>query len=83
MEYKANLLPLSKIVDAKLFENGTMCDNCCCYDCSNPIIKLTISVVGVNKKMKVWSTSTNRFAVMACEGFRKDSVIDEDSEDEM
>lgn len=81
MEYKASLLPLNKMVDAKLFDNGTLCDNCCSYDCSNPIINLTISVVGVNKKMKVWKTATSRFAVMSCDGFRKDTVVIDPEED--
>lgn len=81
MEYKASLFPLNKISDAKIVENGTLCDKCCSFDCSNPIVNLTVSVIGVNKKMKVWKTSTNRFAVVNCDGFRKDSLSSESEDD--
>jgi hypothetical protein len=81
MEYKASLIPLTKISNASCFEKGTLCDQCSSYDCSNPIVSITVSIVGVNKKMKIWKTSTNRFAVMQCEGFMKDSIsIDEDED---
>ena len=67
-----------------MMENGTLCDQCCSFDCSNPIVNLTVSVIGVNKRMKVWKTNTNRFAVVNCEGFRKDSAYSEnENEDEV
>jgi hypothetical protein len=74
MEYRANLVPMGKMPDPEMIKEGTLCDRCVAYDCSNPIVKLTISVLGINKRMKVWKTNTNRFAVVACEGFRSDTV---------
>ena len=74
MEYKASLTPMGRITDPSIIKDGSLCDKCMAYDCSNPIVNLTISVLGINRKMKVWKTSTNRFAVLACEGFRVDTV---------
>lgn len=81
LEYKAQLISLNKLIDADIIKEGTLCDGCKCFDCSNPIVYLTVSVLGVNKKMRVWKNGNNRSAVIGCEGFRKTSVNEEEVDD--
>jgi len=81
LEYKTQLISLNKLVDSEIIKEGTLCDACKSFDCSNPIVYLTVSVLGVNKKMRVWKNSNTRSAVIGCEGFRKSSVNDDEVED--
>jgi len=81
LEYKAQLLSLNKLVDSDLIKDGTLCDGCKSFDCSNPIVYITVSVLGVNKKMRVWRNGNSRNAVIACEGFRKTTVSEEEADE--
>lgn len=81
LEYKTQLVSLNKLVDSSLIKDGTLCDGCKSFDCSNPIVYLTVSVLGVNKKMRVWKNGNNRSAVISCDGFRKTSVNDDEADE--
>lgn len=82
MEYNVQLMPLGKLVNPELIKEGTLCDSCQCYDCSNPIVNLTVSVIGINKRMRIWKNGSNRHAVVKCDGYRKDTVIEENEEND-
>ena len=64
-DYKCKVIPLVKIIPG--FK--PLCDRCTCRDCDNPLEKKTVSILGVNKKMKVFAMGTSVGIVASCEGF--------------
>lgn len=69
MNYPCIKFPLLKqIVD----HNGVVepkCNSCLQTDCSNPIRKKTVSVMGINREWSVFMEGTRAFQVVQCEGY--------------
>ena len=49
-----------------------ICETCKTLDCTNPIEKVKISVVGVKKEIKVYGKGPEPKFVVECEGYVKD-----------
>ena len=49
----------------------SLCNECLCKDCTNPIENTEVSIMGVNKKQKVYTRGSEPGIVVACEGFIK------------
>jgi hypothetical protein len=56
------------IVGSKGFYTS-ICESCNSQDCSNPIEKTEVSILGVSKKMKIYSRGITPRIVVQCEGF--------------
>ena len=46
-----------------------LCDKCTTRDCSNPIEKLKVSLMGVTKEVRVYNRGMDQRFVVECEGF--------------
>ncbi len=69
MEYKCQIVSASKMMATPLGFAMPLCDNCKTLDCTNPIEKKKVSVVGVVKEMKIFSRGENEYFVMSCTGY--------------
>jgi hypothetical protein len=69
MEYNCKLAAIPQLhVGPKGFMMP-LCESCMVSDCSNPIEKKSISILGVSKKIKVYNRGTNCSFVVQCEGY--------------
>jgi len=69
MEYRCQTVNISRmIVGAKGFFNS-ICESCTTEDCSNPIEKTKVSILGVTKEMRVYNRGKEPRLVVQCEGY--------------
>lgn len=69
MEYNCKYFPINKLI---LNENGDMeslCTKCKSQDCSNPIEKRKISILGIIKEARLFVRGTEPMIVIQCEGY--------------
>ena len=52
------------------------CDSCKRLDCTNPIVFKNVSVLGMNKKMKLYQSASKISLVVQCNGFTEKEDID-------
>jgi len=77
MQYHCTLKSLSTFVgDPKKFI--TLCDKCQTYDCENPIEFVSISILGVASKHRIYKNSTGGYQVVRCDGFSSDTYREDD-----
>ena len=71
MEYRCNSVPLTAFitVTGTSVENSGLCAKCKSRDCTNPIEKKTISVLGINKSGHFLMRGNEPYVVLECEGF--------------
>jgi len=48
-----------------------ICETCATRDCSNPVEKMEVSIMGVTKKVKMFNRGIEPRAVVQCEGYIK------------
>lgn len=69
MDYNCKTVSLNKV----LFDNKglirSLCDTCQTKDCSNNIESRNVSILGVNKQMRVLVKGHEIFLVVGCEGY--------------
>ena len=69
MQYKCKTIPLNKLIIGSKGVMKPLCDVCKCQDCTNPIEKKTISIMGISNKGKVHMGGAMPGIVILCEGF--------------
>jgi hypothetical protein len=69
MEYRCQTINMSRMIVSSKGFLSPICERCNSQDCSNPIEKTEISILGVTKKVKVYSRGTSPRLVVQCEGF--------------
>jgi hypothetical protein len=72
MEYKCKLISINKLNATPNGFSLSLCDSCKTRDCSNPIEKRKISILGVTKEVRVFSRGTDVSFVVACNGYTKE-----------
>ena len=84
MEYECGLMPLSKLLVSPNGVVEPLCTSCHCADCTNPIRKIVISELGINKSHRLYVTAYSEFmAVMECPGYiHEQDIIEEDEFEE-
>ncbi len=71
MEYKCRTINMDRmIVSSRGFENP-LCETCITQDCSNPIEKTQVSMLGVTKEIKTYNRGMNPRFVIQCEGYMR------------
>jgi len=71
VEYKCTTIDMSRLnVGPKGFVMP-ICEICKTKDCSNPIEKTKISILGVKKEIRVFSRGIGAKFVVKCEGFTR------------
>ena len=69
MEYKCKTMTIAQI---NVGPNGfimPICETCDTRDCTNPIEKTKISILGVTKEIRIFSRGTEQRFVVQCEGY--------------
>lgn len=75
MEYEVKLAPLDKIATTPQGIFEPLCNNCTAPDCTNPIREVTVSVIGIPKKHRVYVVNeTVMRQVVGCKGYIGDVV---------
>jgi len=69
VRYKCKTIKVDKLVTSHQGFIKPLCNNCKTTDCDNPIEKRKISVLGINKQMKVFVRGDDVSFVIFCEGF--------------
>lgn len=75
MEYEVNLAPLDKSATTPegIFE--PLCNTCAAPDCTNPIRDMTVSVIGILKKQRVYVVNNSVVRqVVGCKGYIGDVI---------
>ena len=72
MKYKCQLLSLNQLTVGPKGFVMPLCDHCSTCDCSNPIEKKRISILGIVKEYKIYSKGSEDYFVVACMGFSKE-----------
>lgn len=69
MEYICKMISMSSI---NIGPNGfvmPLCESCGTRDCTNPIEKMKISILGVTKKIRMYNRGIEPKMVVECEGY--------------
>ena len=69
MQYKCKTVSVSQLIATYSGFVKSLCDRCKSYDCSNPIEKRRISIVGITKEIRVYSSGDNASFVVDCQGY--------------
>lgn len=69
MEYKCQTTNMSRMIVSSIGFFNPICEKCNTQDCSNPIEKRKISIMGVTKIIKVYGRGSEPRFVTHCEGF--------------
>lgn len=71
MEYKCKTVDMSQLTVTPKGFITPLCETCKVKDCTNPIEKLKVSVLGVTKKIKVYNRGLEPRFVVQCEGYTR------------
>jgi len=69
MDYKCSLQSVNQLIPSYSGFVLSLCEKCKTEDCTNPIEVRKVSVLGVTKKIKVYSRGIDSHFVVGCEGF--------------
>ena len=69
MKYKCKTCRLSKMETTYKGFIRPLCETCRTIDCTNPIEKKKVSILGINKELRVYSRGNQMSFVVACEGY--------------
>ena len=69
MEYKCQTVNMNRMIVGSKGFFTSICESCNSQDCSNPIEKIEVSILGVSKKIKVYNRGNSPKLVVQCEGF--------------
>jgi len=67
MKYKCRTIPFSKLLVTPIGLVEPLCNRCKSPDCSNPILKKQVSIMGVAKTYRLYSRGSEMCAVIECE----------------
>ena len=71
MEYKCQTVSVSQLSITFGGFFMPLCKTCGTKDCTNPIEKMEISILGVTKKIETFNKGTDPRFVVQCEGYIK------------
>jgi hypothetical protein len=69
MQYKCKTIPLAKLIVTAGGIVSPLCNDCKSKDCDNPIEKISVSVLGIEQKLRVWNSRSSTSMVVQCEGY--------------
>lgn len=80
MTYECKMVPIDRaILDPRGFVRPR-CDTCANPDCSNPIKDITLSIMGVPTKMRLYHYGDYYRLVVDCPGFISNLDVDDDED---
>jgi hypothetical protein len=69
MEYKCKTISVAQLTISPIGFVMPLCESCKVKDCTNPIEKINVSVVGVSKKIRAFNRGLEPRFVVQCEGY--------------
>lgn len=75
MDYECQTVPLDRTLVTSSGPVKPLCTDCRAVDCSNPIKEQTVSVRGINVKMRLWVVGNVVRQVTACKGYIGDQHV--------
>ena len=69
MEYRCRTVPLTGLIVSHDGFVKPLCESCKTLDCTNPIEKHKVSIVGVVKSIKVYIRGKQVYFVVDCQGY--------------
>ncbi len=75
MDYECHIVPGEKLLINPIGTQQPLCNDCRSPDCTNPIREKLVSVMGINKKMRLWMVNNQIRVVVACKGYIGDQDV--------
>jgi len=75
MDYECHIVPADKLLLNPIGTQEPLCNDCRSPDCTNPIREKLVSVMGINKKMRLWTVNNQIRMVVACKGYIGDQDV--------
>lgn len=69
MEYRCRMISMSSLSVTGVGFAMPLCMTCGTKDCSNPIEKMRVSIVGVTKEVRMYNRGSEPKMVVECEGY--------------
>lgn len=69
MRYKCKTATVEKLINSYQGFVQPLCNDCKTVDCDNPIENRKVSILGINKRIKVFIKGSEASFVMFCEGY--------------
>lgn len=76
MEFPCQTIPIDKLIIDTSGVARPLCNSCIQTECTNPIRIVTLSIMGVPQKYRVWTRNSIVRYVIGCQGY-----LNEDSTD--
>ncbi len=76
MEYDCHVISLDKLMMNASGVQDPICNDCRSPDCTNPIRDKVISIMGINKTMRLWVAYDQTRQVVACRGYIGDKDVE-------
>jgi len=80
MDYECQTIPIDQITVNASGILEPLCTKCKAPDCTNPIRKHTVCLVGITKEMRLWVTNNAVRQVVACKGYIDDTQEDDEED---
>jgi len=71
MEYRCKTVDMSRLHVTPGGFFIPLCETCMTKDCTNPIEKMSLSILGIKKEIKTFNRGTESRFVVECEGYIK------------
>jgi hypothetical protein len=69
MEYRCRTQSFDRIIIGPHGVISSLCESCLTKDCSNPIEKQKVSVMGVTKELRLFVRGSEYYCVVECAGY--------------
>jgi len=81
MDYECQLSSSEKLFVGNNRVLDSLCNTCTTHDCTNPIRKVRISILGLPKTYRMYCSGFGPQAVIACKGYSPPDQTDEEADD--
>lgn len=79
MDYDCLTVPIDRLLLSPKGVVEPMCNSCGCYDCTNPIMKVKVSIKGINKVFRLYHHGTEYRAVVQCDkGYINEELLEDE-----
>ena len=75
MEYDCHIVPIDRTIVTEDGPAVSLCTDCRCPDCTNPIREVMVSQFGIPQKMRLWVVHDIMRQVVACKGYIGDQHV--------
>ena len=76
MEYDCVKIDINRLPTNRNGILNSLCSNCCSPDCSNRIEEVVVSLIGINKKEKVFvKNEKDYYYIIDCNGYIKNEQV--------